>query len=374
MMAFCELYNTQFSVGQGGLHLGELYVDNLSEYKLYVYIYDCGAINTNNLHKQIDNLVTKLVQPELKIQSKPVKLSKIRIFLSHLHQDHVNGLIYLKEKFIENNIQLTDGKIELYLPHMEEIEKNIILCSYINDNNISFDDYKKLIANPNDFFNDYFKVIYVDAENGKNLKDNGDGTYLMSHYQNITLSPDNCWLLRMFYRKISIEKNQQIKKISKMNFNDITPDNVKIFQGNYKKFLGIKDINLSSLCLYFGMTNNKSKYSYIHTGDINLRNANIQNELKEHYKDYIYNISYVQIPHHGSKYNSTLDSLNELFPNNRQLFVTKQENPNGHQQPKLSDEYIDTKKVYQVTENNNSKYSTTHNCSFEMIESTNFYK
>lgn len=317
-----NIHNTQYPVGQGGLHLGEIYVNNCdlcspnsncetASSKLYAYIYDCGAINNlNNLHEQISILVNSLITGKNNNIELGAKLFKLCIFISHLHQDHVNGLSYLRDKLIENNIILQNNKIEVYFPFTSDIEKNIILCSFEDNDNIPFDDFKQIVINPSSFLGDNFQVIFIDDNQRDNqVKDFQNNTILKDHFENILFEIYDKWILRMFYKKFE-DKNilPLVEEIKNIDYHLLTKDTVKNIQRKFKKYFNGKELNLSSLCLYFGSEVPNEKYNYFHTGDINLKNPNIQDELKEHYKDYINNFRTVQIPHHGSKNNSNIEA------------------------------------------------------------------
>lgn len=372
------IHNTQYPVGQGGLHLGEIYVNNYDLFfntsnELYAYIYDCGAIsNLDNLKKQIDDLIENLILAKNNIVELNVKLRKLYIFISHLHQDHVNGLPYLRDKLIGNDIILPKDKIEIYFPFTSDIEKNIILCSFKDNDNIHFDDFKQIVINPSSFLGDNFQVIFIDDNQRDNhIKDFQNNTILKNHFENISFEKYDKWILRMFYKKFE-DKNilPLVKEIKNFDYHLLTKDTVKNIQSRYKEYFNGKELNLSSLCLYFGSESQKGKYNYFHTGDINLKNPNVQDELKEHYKDYINNFRTVQIPHHGSKNNSNLETLKLLFPNYKKLFVTKQEKPNGYQQPTYSQEYVNLREeIMEITENNDTY---NNSCIYE-VENINFY-
>lgn len=66
---------TQHSVGQGGLHSAVLDVDDTK----FRYIYDCGSMNTDSLIRGIDQVCE---------DESPINM----LFLSHLDEDHTNGL------------------------------------------------------------------------------------------------------------------------------------------------------------------------------------------------------------------------------------------------------------------------------------------
>lgn len=340
---FIKVNNIQYPVGQGGLHLGEVFVNGQ---KLYAYIYDCGAVKDKTiLYKQIDNLVDELKYKKNNITVYDSKLCELHIFLSHLHQDHVNGLMHLKEKLIEKDINPLNGKIKLYIPLTQDNEKVITICSYYDYDIISFDDYKNFIIDPYTFFNNFFKIIYV--YNG-----------MSNNEINI---PNNClfWVLKMYCKESEYDNLASLQdELQKLDIHNITHKDIADICKKLKKFYKDRDINTTSLCLYSGPILDDSKYTYFHTGDIDLTDKTVQDGIIEHYKKISDKVKIVQIPHHGSKNNSNLDILKKLFPNSEQFFVTKQENPNGRQQPKLSTEYENLDGLNQVTEKKSSKYAT----------------
>ena len=145
----------------------------------------------------------------------------------------------------------------------------------------------------------------------------------------------------------------------KFDIQNITHKDITNIRNKLKRVYKGRGINTSSLCLYSGPIFDDSKYTYFYTGNIDLTDKTIQDGILDHYNEYFLDkVKFVQIPHHGSKNNSNLDILKKLFPNSGQFFVTKQENPNGRQQPKLSTEYENLDGLNQVTEKKSSKYAT----------------
>lgn len=80
-----QVYQLQMSVGQGGLHLTQIRNEVSSEFQPYSIMFDCGG------HGNSTALSRSVVEARLWL---PVISGKRRLdllFLSHLHDDHLNG-------------------------------------------------------------------------------------------------------------------------------------------------------------------------------------------------------------------------------------------------------------------------------------------
>ena len=64
-------------VGQGGFYT-EAFDDN------HMVVYDCGGTSHIDVERCIDSLFTEQKSPQIEA-----------VFISHLHEDHINGLQYL---------------------------------------------------------------------------------------------------------------------------------------------------------------------------------------------------------------------------------------------------------------------------------------
>ncbi len=348
----------QYSVGQGGFHSGiitypHLYQKNLN-YNKFVYFFDCGSsINTIRLNDSVDRCID--------ILKKYSNLTYCYIFISHLHNDHINGLDYLCNKIEQLNIV---HNTVIVLPFTDEAEKVITIAENpdMSEENIEF------ILNPESFIrNRYggFEIQYLN-DNDSNSFDrdydllynipNADEFGNLSHFDAFSFNNNKFlykWILKPFYNKMNDCVLQKIK--AKLTGAGITVKNFRDRKFSYKLKQIYKDFNIdlnkSSLCLYSG-TDRPVEYlhtGWLHTGDINLNDGDTFKKFSEHYKTEAMNVRVIQIPHHGSSCNSSLSSF-DGFKNLKSLFVTTNSNPKGKQHPALHEEYLE-ETIIKLTEN-----------------------
>lgn len=335
-------YRKQYAVGQGGLHYGVItfsgYKDQIDS--KCIYIYDCGCIGGKKvIQKHIDEIVDNIQNFKNKSD-----IIRIFIFISHMHNDHMNGLSYLCEQLCQYNL---DEKVRVILPYMDDSEKII----NIGHPNLSDDDIN-FIIDPENFLPGKIKVLYLtdEPENGSNQYN--DNYYFpkvvdnkISHHDNFIFLPKYpavTWILSPFYNRIQGENLSKIKAdLKAANItakNCRSKKNLKKIKNLYKKYK--IDINVSSLCLYSGgqiLQENKPN-GWVHTGDIHFYKHNTKEKFLNYYKNEFDNIKYIQIPHHGSKKNSRLADFTKHI-NYEELFVTTQNKTNGKTYPHLSKEY-----------------------------------
>jgi hypothetical protein len=85
-----DVRTTQFAVGQGSFQFCSIELTSMGNSGSFSYVYDCGSISKrHSLKTEIDSLVS-----ELRNQSKNLDL----VFISHAHEDHLNGLPHLLDK------------------------------------------------------------------------------------------------------------------------------------------------------------------------------------------------------------------------------------------------------------------------------------
>lgn len=349
-------YRKQYPVGQGGLHLGIIkyphQYHNLTIHNHFAYIFDCGCAKTReNIQSQIDNIINKLQNID--------NLTYLYIFISHIHDDHVNGLNYLCDKII-STLNLPYGHIVIIIPYMEEAEKIITFGNLLDtqNNNIDF------LINPQNIFYNNIMVQYLNntqPEENISYQDflynipTADINGNLSHNNNFIFSnsyiPNDTWILKPFYNKIDSFTLQNLKYelefagINITNFRN--PNFTKTLRNIYKKYH--INLNTSSLCLYSGTTTlwDYTPTGWLHTGDINFNIANTKSKFLNHYIKEIDNVRVIQIPHHGSKHNSSLKDFTKFW-RLKSLFVTTQNQTNGRNYPHVSEEY--KKIAIQLTE------------------------
>lgn len=291
-------------VGQGAFYI-EKFNDG------FTVVYDCGSYkNTSIVEENIEN----------SILDKKIDL----LVISHYHEDHINGLEYLFNKF--------DIK-RMLMPYLDLTEK---IESFVDADikNSSNDFYKDFCVDPNEVLSRKFgkssEITFVHPEQNppappneidiQNLNDNinsGDKITYNNKINNYT------WSYIPFNFQ-DIKRTEQFKvitdklSISTINeFKDYYIRNKDDFIKIYKKDM-IGDINTNSLVLYSGAYSNiktttysrKKSFSFIqnisgclYLGDYDAKGKQKIEELEEKYKSFYKEISTIQIPHHGSKHN-----------------------------------------------------------------------
>lgn len=362
--------NIIFPVGQGGLFLGLIKYresNNEIETKTFAYIYDCGNMQKTYLENSINNLIDIL-----KITNEISQLTHIYIFISHVHNDHISGLKFLKQKLEKCKFNLHSTPV-LVMPYMHKIEKKIVIKLNILDKR-----YTGILTNPYSYFDGYFDVQYLrggvsytneqdifmqsqynytySIPKTKKISNSNPNIKIFKHNQNFRFEVHyGSWILKPFYYRFNIPNDLQerLQENGYKSIYDINFDNINKINNLLKKELKDK-LNLSSLCLYSGLINN-NRCGWMHTGDFNFKYQAAFEKFRTHYDSVLNNVQILQIPHHGSEKNSSNEDF-EMFPNLTNKYVTMQENPNGIQQPKLSPEYINDKTIYLATENKRIKF------------------
>lgn len=270
----------------------------------FVAIYDCGGSNK------------KIIEDEIKATFDEKQKIDV-VFISHLHNDHINGLEFLLHHCDVKKVvlPLLNDAMRLWF-----VIENAIYNR--NKNNAFIDD---LIINTEKILDD--KVVFVEPIDDNNLA-----------YESVEI-------LNLSQQIKSNTKivNQQINWLYiPLNFQyDLYADNLKIalakidvtisnivlkLQTNrqdiidvYKYILGgTKNFNANSMTVYSGkicdrkismLTKQSNKFfinnevGCLYIGDFEAKEQSKFDNLKNAYKTYWAEISTVQIPHHGSSHN-----------------------------------------------------------------------
>lgn len=116
-------HRRQFPVGQGFFHAATI---SFGE-KDFNYIYDCGSLDQYTLLKSLSDYLNNM--SNVKIDA---------LFISHLHEDHVNGI----DKLAANiNIDM------VVLPYLTPAQKILLIAQASDDGALSVD-YYNLITDP----------------------------------------------------------------------------------------------------------------------------------------------------------------------------------------------------------------------------------
>ncbi len=298
---------TFYPVGQGAFYREEF---KLSEDSKFTIVYDCGSLTLNQeeIKERIEDVFRKGHQIDI-------------LFISHFHADHINGIEALKEhcKIKKVVIPLID----------DEEEKAILKVSnYIEAKN----SFEEIIETPEQYFEGsiIIKIKPVDMDSTPKDEDPIEISNIEKH---TTLSSGKVlknkefgypiWGFIPYNYKQNERKNEFIKKIN-FPLKKMTIDNIEEYKDKLTKaYKAIKgDLNGNSMALYSGPLNNYSFLYYhfrpfcpyyldsyrlqigcLYTGDINLKNRGLIEDIKKRLDRFSEFIGTLQVPHHGSRHN-----------------------------------------------------------------------
>ena len=310
-----KIQHIQYPVGQGGLHLGII--------GDYAYIYDCGGYGDN-----VDwNGIFQHILEELR------GCQKLDIFISHLHDDHCNQLKSLCYSLTKNAYP---HNITIYMPPLTDILKIILLCEYYSNK-----------ENDKKTDEDYVSFVLTQKieglENYDNISIKNDGVFSFSKntkYEETilfayttNLSDEDIILVEKFKK----EFDKKLQEINMTSYKGIEIESwkndefiTKAKEAFKETFHTQKITNNIMLCLYCGsqythhLIEKKNHNNWLYTGDANLKDKNRLCEFIKKFDALLYNVNYVQIPHHGSKNNHD-SAFSLLFNPACRFFYTSQD-------------------------------------------------
>ena len=306
---------------------GAFYTECFKEFDFNV-VYDCGsATDMSVLEKEIKNNFTKGQTIDA-------------VFISHLHDDHINGL----------DILLSYCNVKkLFLPYLGDESKVLLLLDYYKTRkgNVDTDSYVyKIIGNPESINDgrekDLIEIVYVkEYEELDNMGEPQD----IEEVRGVIASGTELyccrktWIYKPFnYREK--DRSEQLKKAFHDKHIPIPKDanEVRDFwtKKMYREFLieaykvDVKgDMNTNSIVVYSGPQYNMQEYSLYHVsvysfcnksnmnccqyynnkvaclymGDYDASGVNKWNTLIQTFNGYLDYVGCWQIPHHGSRHN-----------------------------------------------------------------------
>lgn len=399
------------SVGQGLFYTAILSQREKNNYKRFSFVYDCGSLsNKESLYREILDF-----KKSLEISSKTKKMQIDMIVLSHLHDDHINGL----------------GKL------LKNVEVGIVVMPYLSNEELYFcaagatrltkftkkfytDPFETLLnsgvkrviltnSNENNAENEKFNSNNkVEAENesesdlvfhwsSKNVKHHRHGNMNVdildiskSFMFQIDLKKFN-WLFNFFnipIEKSVVDKFNHIylkfrKKYGNLSIEEIIANNRlrRELREVYEKNIS-SDLNRTSTvvshepvsCKSYLHANERPNYSFnsllsiydkyehpwfrtatLLTGDIDFsENTHLINYIQKYTKNYF---GIMSVPHHGAYNNWISSDWKELNPN---YYIISYGLTNRYRHPdmRVIEEINNTHKMLRlVNENNNFEYS-----------------
>jgi hypothetical protein len=295
-----QFIRTFHPVGQGAFYTERHILDG-EEFNI---VYDCGStsIRRQKLRKKIETTFRKDQIIDV-------------LFISHFHDDHINGIRYLKDRC---NIET------VVMPYVNEEAKTLLLI----ENNIS-GGYKfalgNLIDEPKKFFGKHTKIVQIwgfsanDAGTPQTIELFGDKELPLA------VSSDTRFTIKStkwFYIPYNFnagtkqtdffnELKEQGITIEKGKEKEIVHANWDKIRKAYEKICNSK-LNTTSMALFSGKEGKDTimctcsdhlppkeiESGCLYTGDVNL-NGNVTN-ITDKLNGFYDNIGTLQVPHHGS--------------------------------------------------------------------------
>lgn len=360
---------TQHAVGQGGMLSGFLESHKTSLH----WVYDCGSLSH----------ATRCREEILQIKNR----GQVDVlFLSHLHNDHIN-----ETKKLIKECQVK----EVVLPFLNQHLKKLKLVEAAANNELT-EDYINYVLFPQDWFIEhgvnsisYIMPITQDVEiepltmgesplvesptwEGETEYEAENVKLFKSHSKLITPTANGILVLAPFAysasdafvlcfldelkKKIAIDPHstqftQELLSLAK------DKERIKKLKKLYDKYW--KNHNSVSMTLFMGVCNEKSiwlkappniydsfileyylkkcifdinwldRCGWLATGDINLKDDACRNIFTKYYQCYINKVSVFSVPHHGSAYNWSTD-LCTTFSGSHFIIEASNNNKYGH--------------------------------------------
>ena len=266
------------------------------------------------------------------------------LFVSHFHEDHINGIAKLKE--------LTNIK-NVIIPHYEnDLQKLLLVTLRPRDDEDKLD---SLIEQPESFFSSTTRVVRVKTFNGgMNMNSK---PIIIDELNNKTIesgtsiTTSSLCKLNSFWEYIPYNHKYDERIVVLAKYLEITPRELICGIGDtdlqsklkniYRKIIVKESINAHSMMVYSGQyleaANNVTDLpnGCLYTGDATFNEATTQ-RLLEHLGNRCSNMIMLQVPHHGSGH-SFHDTIFNILKNNSTypiLFLScGKDNSYGHPSP-----------------------------------------
>ncbi len=285
------------------------------------------------------------------------------LFISHFHEDHINGIAKLKE--------LTNIK-HVVIPLYNDNTRLLLLAALRPRNKGG--NLEKLIESPETYFSGSHVICVKSIDKGIKQMSTPvnveESEPIIDSGTLITMKSLSRMSLMWEYIPYNLFYDERLKcivntfQISESELNSRIGD--KDFQNMLKSRTPIESINTNSLMVYSGLHEtgiNRSEGSHspngcFYTGDASFNN-DIVGRISNHLGKRCYNILMIQIPHHGSGY-SFHDTLFQLLKNESVypiMFLScGNYNRYGHPSPMVITNcslFLDTRKCMPIIHHNN---------------------
>ena len=367
-------------VGQGAF-----YVEKFKNGKNIVY--DCGSIGNR---EKIDTLIEKCFEKNEVIEA---------IFISHLDEDHMNGVGKLLEKCkvkricfpliteemkqaLKIKIMIEEAIGNSYSDFIKEFIENPELAIKKIKENIEIELIEILPNDEEDIVEENNKKI--DSENTKNKKikriKKKSGEDIAEEIKGLEHScNENKWELipynfKQETRIIEFEKNLEEEFGKKISLKEVEKIWIKNEDNSRKKikkaYKSVEGgINNNSMTLFSGVREVGTQVQYdssyvkvgcLYTGDYEAKEEDKWETLKQAYKGYWEWIGMIQVPHHGSSCN-----CNDALISKKAVYFLSAGEKNSHKHP--SPEVVENI----MFKYNNSLYVVTENKGLKIVLDNN---
>lgn len=349
-MAFERIFHP---VGQGAFYT-ERHEQNGSSFTV---VYDCGSGTSFDLLK-------KYIDKEL-CEDSVIDI----LFISHFHNDHINGLKYLKDRCQIKNV---------IIPLLHDNDRIILKAiDLINEGKNA-----ELIDNPRGFFDESTNVIEIKEDGIQNDPDyrierglpigNLNETSHRKIPSGITLTTERNidWIYQPFNFRHDDQKYKFIEQLKArgLELSHIDTDekinmHKCLIREAYDSVLG--DLNSNSLVLYSGAKENRElslgaqnlKSNCIYMGDIFLKKEGLIDEMKDKGLK-LSEVETIQIPHHGAEKSFDKRFLDECLVVKNAVISYGIENRYNHPGEDVKQAIISTMvNLRLVTEDSTTEYS-----------------
>lgn len=210
-------------VGQGLFYSGEFIFKNSMSSRLN-YVVDCGSADVSNKNGY-NKIYKHALSLEVELYKKNIFAKKhniIDIFvISHMHLDHINGLIEL----LKSEVKID----KLFLPYLEPVQSAIIVTAYLLEGSRynSKNEYIEFIMNPINFLRRFSEqigeIIFISESDEEPLNSNSREN-IEQNENNITIEGNKNEVLNgevnKYYSNVEVYKEcfVNIREIFKFYF------------------------------------------------------------------------------------------------------------------------------------------------------------
>lgn len=309
-------------------------------------VFDCGT--TTSIGKKIPRKQILLNQmKKMHMRNKDSRLIMDKVFISHFHEDHINGLSLLLDKCHVNTIYLP------YLTPSEQIITLTLMCDYLEDSDDLL--YQNLVTGKKINEDDSkTNVIYVSAERNRNeniqMGVMHSGQSIITEYAKGDIKP---WVYIPYTFDNKTRTAQFINQLHEKGINDEVQNEIlntrfwknrtliKMIKEAYESIC--HDINLTNMVVYSGtdevegkcvqyvpvdICSPKMEKGCLYMGDYCIKDNVVWNDLRDVYKDVWDKIGTFTVPHHGSSKN-----YNVKFADVNAYYVINAGSKNKYQHP-----------------------------------------